>query len=114
MSELMEAIKIVSKRQNDAAGPVQVTSGQVVSINPLAVKIDQKLTLPEKVLVLTDAVRDHDVEITLSGLTDSRGDSVSGTSVATVHSALKVGESVLMVRKQGGQQYLIIGRGDLS
>lgn len=113
-SDLLYAIKKISDDVNKASKPVEIASGQVASINPLSVKADQKLTIPEKALVLTDAVRDHEVEITISGLTDSDGDNVSGTSVITIHNALKVGESVLMIRKQGGQQYLIIGRGDLS
>ncbi len=114
MSDLLEAIKIASRNVNEDSKPVELTSGQVVSASPLAVKIDQKLTIPEKLLVLTDAVRDYQTEMTLSGLTDSRGDSVSGRSVITIHNALKAGEAVLLLRMQGGQKYMIIGRGNLS
>lgn len=114
MSDLLEAIKIASRNVNEASKPVELTSGQVVSTSPLAVKIDQKLTIPEKLLVLTDAVRDYQTEMTLVGLMDSRGDSVSGRSVITIHNALKAGEAVLLLRMQGGQKYMIIGRGNLA
>lgn len=114
MSDFIDAMKAISDGVHKASAPVELTSGQVVGVNPLSVKIDQKLILPEKVLVLTDAVKDHDVEITLTGLTDSRGDSVSGTSVITIHNALQIGESVILLRMQGGQKYMIIGRGNLE
>lgn len=114
MSDLLDAIKIASRNVNEASKPVELTSGQVVSVSPLAVKIDQKLTIPEKLLVLTDAARDYQTEMTLAGLTDSRGDSVSGRSIITIHNALKAGEAVLLLRMQGGQKYMIIGRGNLS
>jgi Protein of unknown function (DUF2577). len=114
MSDLLDAIKMAGKGVNEASKPVELTSGQVTSISPLAVKIDQKLTIPEKLLILTDAARDYHTEITLAGLTDSGGDSVSGRSVVMIHNALRVGESVLLLRMQGGQKYMIIGRGNLA
>lgn len=114
MSDFIDAMKLISNDVHKASGPVELISGQVVGVNPLSVKIDQKLILPEKVLVLTDAVRDHEVEITLAGLTDSRGGSVSGTSVITIHNALQLGESVILIRMQGGQKYMITGRGNLT
>lgn len=113
-SDLLYAIKKASDEVNKASKPVVLMSGKVETVSPLSVRIDQKLVIPEKALILTDAVHDHDVDITIHGISDSDGDSISGRTTVTIHNALKIGESVLMIRKQGGQQFLIIGRGEMS
>lgn len=111
MSDLLDAMKMAGMGAVDNAGPVRVMFGVVASAAPLSVRVDQKLILPEQALILTDAVRDHEKSITISGITDSSGDSISTTTTITVHNALNVGESVILIRVQGGQKYLIIGKG---
>lgn len=68
------------------------------------------MTLSETFLTLTDAVRDFTVDITIDGLTDSRGDTVTGTTSATIRRALKVGDTVVMLRMQGGQNFVVLDR----
>lgn len=114
MSVLLEAIKTASAGVNEAGKPVELTSGKVVSISPLLIKLDQKLTLNERMIILTNAVKDHEIDITIHGISDSRGDSISGKTTITIHNGLKVGESVLLLRRQGGQEYLAVGRGNLA
>ena len=114
MSDLLDAMKMAGMGAVDNAGPVRVMFGVVASAAPLSVRVDQKLILPEQALILTDAVRDHEKSITISGITDSSGDSISTTTTITVHNALNVGESVILIRVQGGQKYLIIGKGAAS
>ena len=111
MSDLLDAMKMAGMGAVDNAGPVRVMFGVVASVEPLSVRVDQKLILPEQALILTDAVRDHEESITISGITDSDGDSISTTATIAVHNALNVGESVILIRVQGGQKYLIIGKG---
>lgn len=114
MKEFVEATKIAAYNMMAAKKLTDLIQGRVVSISPLQIYIDQKMTIGEKQVVLTDAVKDHDVDITIKGISDSRGDSISGTTTITIHNALQIGEAVLMIRKQGGQQFLIIGRGEMS
>lgn len=113
-SDLLYAIKKASDEVNKASKPVFLMAGKVETVGPLSVRIDQKLVLPEKALILTDAVRDRDITINIHGISDSRGDSIAGEATVTIHNALQIGESVLLIRKQGGQQFLIIGRGALD
>ena len=114
MSELLEAMKAAGMGAVENNGPVRVMFGVVASTEPLIVRVDQKLILPEQALVLTDAVRDHEKSITISGITDSNGDSISTTTTITVHNDLKEGESVILIRVQGAQKYLVIGKGAAS
>ena len=111
MSELLDAMKMAGIGAVENNGPVRVMFGVVASADPLTVRVDQKLILPEQALILTDAVRDHEESITISGITDSDGDSISTTATIAVHNALKEGDPVILIRVQGGQKYLIIGKG---
>lgn len=113
-SDLLYAIKKASDEVNKASKPVFLMAGKVETVSPLSVRIDQKLIIPEPALILTDVVQDHDITINIHGISDSRGDNISGETTVTIHNALQIGESVLLIRKQGGQQFLIIGRGSLE
>lgn len=113
-SDLLYAIKKASDEVNKASKPVFLMAGKVETVGPLSVRIDQKLVLPEKALILTDAVRDHDIDMTIQGVSIDGEASISGKTTVTIHNALQIGESVLLIRKQGGQQFLIIGRGALD
>ncbi len=98
-----ELIKIIKKAAVDAvrAGdPMAVKIGKVVTTNPLAIQINQKITLQAPQLYLTSAVSDRTVSMTSDGI----------TNIYTVHRSLALGEKVLMLRCEGGQKFIIIDR----
>lgn len=53
-----------------AAKPFSLTYGTVASVTPLQITVDQKLTLYAEQLVLTNAVRDYTVDMTVDHATD--------------------------------------------
>lgn len=114
MKEMVDAVKMATDNMIESKKLTGVYQGLVVETAPLKIKIDQKLSISGKQIVLTDAVQDHDVEITLHGITDSDGDSLSGKTTITFHKDLQIGETVLLVRRQGGQQFMVVGRGTLT
>lgn len=96
-------------------------------LSPLEITTDQKLILGEKQLILTNAVRDYTVEMTVDHVTEviSHGHSVTDTYTGggtaqpvehshpykgrksfRVHLGLKMGEKVILVRCDGGQQFV--------
>lgn len=75
--------------------------GVVVSVSPLKVQIDQKLTLNKVQLKLTRAVLDYDVEMSVNG---------GAKQIYTIYNSLKINDKVIMVRVQGGQQYIVIDK----
>ena len=128
-----------------------VEYGKVTSVNPLEITIDQKTKLTSNYLTLTNAVKDHTVDITVSWQTvdddylhdgamqhthqpgtykDGEGSplsGVSGTPVSfntkhkhdikgrkriTIHNGLTLGERVVLLRKAGGQDYIVLDRVD--
>lgn len=110
MSDLLDVIKQAGFGAVHSAYPAEIRFGLVVSVDPLSIKLDQKLTLSEAFLTLTDAVKDLTVDITIDGLTDSSGDTVAGRTSATIHKALKVGDAVVMLRMQGGQKFVVLDK----
>lgn len=78
---MVETIKRVALQAFEESTPSGVFFGQVVSAEPLKIQIEQKLTLGSKNLVLTESVTD-----------------------------LVVGDKVILLRVQGGQQFVVSDR----
>lgn len=132
MADFVGLVKQAAVEAVDASKPVAWGFGVVISVNPLEVKTDQKITLSKDQLILTRNVTNHDVSMQLGSSTDSAGShdhSVSttngsgtaaeagdhahnygGTLTFKVLNGLKAGEKVLLCRKQGGQKYIVIDR----
>ena len=156
MNQLLKAIKEAANQSNEENKPTGIFFGEVVSVSPLTVNVEQKLTLTEEFLTLTHAVKDYYVDITVSHYTvndnfldpthrhhldnqndTSRKDEITnkddprpsdpytettydfdtthkheykGRKKIMLHHGLKVGEQVMLLRVQGGQNYVIIDR----
>lgn len=121
--DLNSMIKALAKNAVNEGKPMELAYGLVESASPLTIKVSQKLPLEEDDLILTDMVRDHTVDITVSHQTNENeaneglmtdyklhSHTYSGRKKITLHYGLKTGERVLLLREQGGQKYLVIGR----
>lgn len=131
INELVRAVKQAALDAVQAEGPMKVCYGTVTSASPLKITVDQKKILTEAQLILTDSVRDYNVEMTVDHMTEivSHGHSVTdtytgggsatpvdhahpykGRKVFTVHNALKAGEKVILLCCDGGQKYIVLDR----
>lgn len=117
--------------------PFSFSLGLVLSANPLKIQVDQKLTLGEQQLLLTNAVRDYYVKLTTCGESEGQPDKAPHKTEKTfrtqvapedygafdshdheykgdkwfkVNLALKANETVLLIRLDGGQKYIILDR----
>lgn len=119
---LVKAVKRAAIEAVQASKPMAMILGVVASSNPLKISVDQKLTLTEAQLMLTNSVRDYTVEMTVDHSTESTsggsGDSAysshshayKGRKKFTVHLGLKEGEKVLLLRCDGGQKFIVLDR----
>lgn len=117
-----------------------VEFGRVTSVNPLVITLDSKLPLPAAFFTLTNAVKDHTVDITVSWATEeddylkpdhqhgngnngsptdnplqwdtTHKHDIKGRKRITIHNGLTLGERVILLRKQGGQDYIVLDRVD--
>jgi hypothetical protein len=95
----VENIKRAAIDAVNATMPSGVYYGTVISTSPLKISVESKMTLTDKQLVLSSLVQDFDVDITLGE-----------RRTCTLHFALKPKEKVMLIRVQGGQQYIVLDR----
>ena len=120
-----EFLRAVKRAAIDAVRSLDLTDireGEVVTDSPLSIRINQKLTLSSKYLILTDAVRDITVDISVDHTTENTsggsGDSsfashnhaYKGKKQITIHRALRTGEKVILIKASGGQKYVVLNR----
>lgn len=125
-------VKLIKKAALEAvyaSKPANMVFGKVISASPLKIKVDQKLILTEKQLVLARDVTDYEIEMepSLNGqphyhLTENRSGGSGDPAFAShnheyrgrkkfiVYNALKTGEEVILMQIAGGQQYIVIDR----
>lgn len=72
MADMHELIKKIALAVVEESKPTAVLFGEVTSVSPLKITIDQKLTLDENFLILTNNVRDHKVDMTFDFSTKSK------------------------------------------
>ena len=131
INALVKAVKQAAVEAVRADAPMAVCYGTVLSPSPLKIQVDQKKILGEAQLILTDSVRDYNVEMsTISGTGKSLGPHYTekesggggyaefashrhkyqGRKKWRVHNALKAGEKVILLRCDGGQKYIVLDR----
>ena len=96
--------KLVQIMQQAARAPLSDSTdmlfGKVISTNPLKVRVDNRFELTHKFLITTSLVSDFSVDMEVDGQTKR----------TTVRLGLTAGESVILLRVQGGQKFIIIDR----
>lgn len=122
MASLNESIKRIAVEAVKTQMPSGVYFGTVVSLSPLKINVETKMTLEQPQLVLSRNVTDFQTNITVHWNTENTsggsGDAsfashkhaIEGRKPITVHNALVVGDKVILQRVQGGQKFVVIDR----
>lgn len=98
--EFVQAMKSAAVEAMKATKPVNVYFGEVQSVNPLKINVEQKMLLGEGQLILTRNVTDFDTTVTMN----------RESQQITIHNSLKAGNSVILVRQQEGQKFIVLDR----
>lgn len=149
---LEDTLRELAQVANSATNPVNVLFGTVTKINPLEVNVDQRFTLDEDFLIVTERLTRYEIDLkhhhTFDGGVTSNalptpldlkhkhmiddvatsealldpidlrhnhtfGGGVTGDALPdkiVIREGLKVGDAVLLLRVQGGQQYVVWDR----
>jgi hypothetical protein len=134
--EIADSVKRLARGVIDSLQLTDVTFGVVEAVSPLKVRIGQGMLLTDEYLILTNAVKDHTVKISIEWESEPEKDhthgngnngtpttgvedpkeghkhEVKGRKLMTIHNSLTVGEKVLLLRTLGGQSYVVIDRVD--
>ena len=101
---------------------MEVIVGEVVSVSPLAIKIDPNLTIPEGNIILTKNTCEWTVEMSVDHVTENRAGGgglaeyashnhdYTGRKKFLVHNQLVMGDKVIMLKETGGQRYIALDR----
>lgn len=121
-NELVETLKRAAMNAVESTKPVNVCFGEVVSVSPLKINVEQKMILGKKQLILTRNVTDFSTMVTVDWSTEnksggtgegsfaSHSHKITGKKKITVHNDLAVGDDVILVRQQGGQKFIVLDR----
>ena len=133
-SMFLKVIQEVSAKVYNNSEPSDIEFGTVESIEPLVIRISEMIALNENQLILTNLVKDFEVDIEVShrtvnddilntlhdhpGVPQNSFDShhyhdYKGRKKIKIYMGLKVGEGVILLKKQGGQRRLVIDRIDV-
>lgn len=133
---LNESMKLIAAKYINTVKFTDVFFGTVTQVSPLVIQTDQKHILQEQYLILSNLVKDHDVDITVSmqtvedaymnpshthtgnlgnptdtgTLDTTHKHDIKGRKKITFHYGLKLNEKVILLRLQGGQRYLVLDR----
>ena len=123
--DFAQLLKVFVRNTIEATQPMNLVFGTVIGDNPLQISVGQKMVLGDEFLILTNAVRNHSVDIEVGwttgqpekGNTDPTGEhthnhKIQGRKKITIYNGLTSGEKVLLLRAQGGQNYIVIDRVD--
>lgn len=80
MDDLLKVIKEAAMEAVQQAEPMEVAHGIITQLEPLTIKVDQKMTLTKQFLIVAKEIK--------AGLTPGK---------------------VILIKLQGGQKYLILG-----
>ena len=133
---ISELIKALAKGVMNSSQLADIEFGVVEEVNPLKIRINQHMIFTDEFLILTNAVKDHSVDVSVSWNTEAEKEhthgngnngkptegveepkdghkhQIKGRKRITIHNGLTVGEKVLLLRTQGGQNYVVIDRVD--
>ncbi len=121
---LLRIMKQASTEAVEAANPVHICYGKVISTRPLQINVEQKMILGESQLVLSRNVSDFTTQLTGENTkayynTGTEENPVFvevdhkhaiGRIRITIHNGLAAGDEVLLIRMQGGQKYIVLDR----
>lgn len=120
--KIVNTIKEIASTVISNGEPMEVIVGEVVSVSPLAIKIDPKLTVPEENIILTKNTCEWTTEMSVDHVTENRAGGggmaeyashnheYKGRKKYLVHNQLVMGDKVIMLKETGGQRYIALDR----
>lgn len=114
-NELVQSMKRAAVDAVEATKPVNVYFGEVRSVSPLTINVEQKMILGEGQLILTRNVTDFETVVTMNWESEEAGREshshvITGQKQITVHNALEVNDGVILIRQQRGQKFIVLDR----
>ncbi|MFC5703189.1 DUF2577 domain-containing protein [Cohnella faecalis] len=107
---LLNIIKKAGMGAVEAGQPVAVIVGTVANENPLEVTVDQRFVLTADFLIVPESLTEYEID---AKHTHSAAGGTTGAALTEkllIRRGLEAGDKLILLRVQGGQQYLILDR----
>lgn len=103
---MIEAIRKAALTAMEAGSPAAVMFGKVITANPLEVNVDQRFTLDADFLIVPESLTQLELDLSHS----HGGGGAALTEPVVIRPGLQIGDQLILLRVQGGQQYLILDK----
>lgn len=103
-NDLLRLLKLSSNEANEALYPATVMFGEVISVSPLKVYVEQRFQLTSEQLIVADHLSDKTFEGTM------KIDGVEHTVEMNYNNALRTSDKVVLIRQHGGQKFFVADR----
>lgn len=114
MADLLDVIKKAGIQGVSAGNPVNILTGEVKSINPLSVSVDQRFILDADFLIIPESLTRYEIDLkhfhTYPIDTNTERTETAINDKIVIRSGLMTGNKVLLIRIQGGQKYVILDK----
>lgn len=119
--ELPNVLKSLVAQTVRGMNPSDFILGEVISEAPLVIRVGEN-ELNEDFLILSDNVRDFEVDIEVNHITEKRAGGggyaeyashdhdYKGRKKIIIYNGLKIGEKVVMIQQSGGQLFFVANR----
>lgn len=119
--ELPNVLKSLVAQTVRGMNPSDFVLGEVISEAPLVIRVGEN-ELDEDFLILSDNVRDFEVDIEVHHITEKRAGGggyaeyashdhdYKGRKKIIIYNGLKIGEKVVMIQQSGGQLFFVANR----
>ncbi|MDQ0090189.1 hypothetical protein J2T12_003603 [Paenibacillus anaericanus] len=104
---LVDSIKKLSTNAVGAGSPVSVMFGMITNTNPLSVTVDQRFELTEDFLIVTEQLTRYEIDLKHKHNTSTEDTNDALVNKIVIREGLNAGDSVLLLRVQGGQRYVV-------
>lgn len=121
-NRIVEAMKGIVVNTLSDLDMSDILVGEVTGVDPLAITVDQKITIPESNILLTKNTCEHTIEMSVDHITEDAsggsGDAAYaphhhgyvGRKKFLVHNGLVLSDKVILLRESGGQRYIALDR----
>ncbi|MNU85105.1 hypothetical protein D3C71_748430 [compost metagenome] len=107
---ITDAIKQLSANQFEASNPLALRFGKVTKVNPLEVNVDQRFSLTEDFLIVPEQLTRYELDLKHKHGTSGESTKDALPDKIVIREGLKPGDNVLMLRMQGGSQYILLDK----
>nr|PZN50826.1 MAG: hypothetical protein DIU61_14460 [Bacteroidota bacterium] len=110
---LANLIRQASLGAIEAVQPVAVMFATVTKVEPLEVNVEQRFTLTSDFLIVPESLTKYEVDISHTHSVpdgNTGGMQPDSASKVVVRKGLEVGDKVILLRIQGGRQFVILDK----